>query len=122
MALACSAGPRPSGLPATTTTITGLPVCLQGADQARLVRRELRRGVVPEPLRVRLLADGDDHRVRRRGVRDRGRFVGRERHVRIPALQALEHRGARRDLAGRPLTAHVAAGEGTCQLTLQPPT
>src|SRR5215472_9421593 len=26
MALACSAGPRPSGLPATTTTITGLPV------------------------------------------------------------------------------------------------
>src|SRR5213078_3472826 len=26
MALACSAGPRPSGRPATTTTITGLPV------------------------------------------------------------------------------------------------
>src|SRR5215472_8417350 len=26
MASACSAGPRPSGLPATTTTITGLPV------------------------------------------------------------------------------------------------
>src|SRR6266568_2169910 len=27
MASACSAGPRPSGRPATTTTITGLPVC-----------------------------------------------------------------------------------------------
>src|SRR5215469_13176592 len=49
MASACSAGPRPSGLPATTTTITGLPVCSIAVTRACWSGVSCGDGLSPSP-------------------------------------------------------------------------
>jgi hypothetical protein len=94
---AFSAGPSPTGL--------------ERRDERLLVGRQRRCRIVAQPLGVRLLADGHDVRVRRAGVGESGRLIGREDRIGICRLNTLEHGGAGRDLVGRAHAAHVSGTE-----------